>query len=69
MSYTVVIVQDGGTARLECKSYEEALSVKISFENYGRCQEVRIEAAVDSRPAYYDVEGGSMCNGIGRSYF
>jgi len=21
------------------------------------------------RPAYYDAEGGSMCNGIGRSYF
>ena len=22
-----------------------------------------------NRPAYYDVEGGSMCNGVGRSYF
>lgn len=21
------------------------------------------------RPAYYDAEGGSMCNGIGRDYF
>lgn len=21
------------------------------------------------RPAYYEAEGGSMCNGIGRSYF
>ena len=21
-----------------------------------------------TRPAYYDTEGGSMCNGIGRSY-
>ena len=22
-----------------------------------------------NRPAYYDAEGGSMCNGIGRDYF
>lgn len=44
MIYTVVIQQDGEWARLECKSYEEALSVKISFENYGRCQVVEIEA-------------------------
>ena len=27
------------------------------------------DAAPASRPAYYDFEGGSMCNGIGRSYF
>ena len=23
----------------------------------------------NSRPAYYDAEGGSMCNGLGRDYF
>lgn len=28
-----------------------------------------IDCRVDSTPAYYDYEGGSMCNGIGRSYF
>lgn len=25
--------------------------------------------AQGARPAYYDQEGGSMCNGIGREYF
>jgi hypothetical protein len=24
---------------------------------------------ISYRPAYYDAEGGSMCNGIGRDYF
>ena len=43
MSYVVVIVQDGDTARLECASYEEALQVRQSFVNYGKCQSVEIE--------------------------
>ncbi len=29
----------------------------------------RKEKLSSDRPAYYDAEGGSMCNGIGRSYF
>ena len=43
MNYTVVILQDGEYARLECETWEEAQRVKVSFENYGKCQEVRIE--------------------------
>jgi DNA-binding protein H-NS len=27
------------------------------------------QAAESNRPAYYDAEGGSMWNGIGRDYF
>lgn len=27
------------------------------------------KVASTSNPAYYEFEGGSMCNGIGRSYF
>ncbi len=35
-----------------------------------RAQSLQTLEAMDSqRPAYYDAEGGSMCNGIGRSYF
>ena len=30
---------------------------------------IKAAALVTDRPAYYDSEGGSMCNGIGRSYF
>ena len=43
MTYTVVIVQDGETARLDCSTLEEAQEVRRSFVNYGKCQEVRIE--------------------------
>ena len=69
MTYTVVILQDGETARLKCETLEEAQQVRQSFINYGKCQEVRIEAVTDGRPAYYDAEGGSMWNGLGRDYF
>lgn len=43
MMYTVVILQDGELARLECESLEEAQRVRVSFENYGKCQSVTIE--------------------------
>lgn len=43
MTYTVVILQDGETARLACATLEEAQQVRQSFVNYGKCQEVRIE--------------------------
>jgi hypothetical protein len=43
MKYTVVILQDNEYARLECDTLEEAQSVKRSFINYGKCQEVKIE--------------------------
>jgi hypothetical protein len=42
MRYTVVILQDGEYARLECHTLEEAQLVRQSFVNYG-CQEVVIE--------------------------
>lgn len=41
--YTVVITQDNEIARLDCETYEEALEVKRSFINYGKCQSVTIE--------------------------
>jgi hypothetical protein len=43
MKYIVVIEQAGDQATLECESLEEAQRVKVSFENYGRCQNIRIE--------------------------
>jgi hypothetical protein len=43
MIYAVVILQDNEHARLECESLEEALRVKQSFINYGKCQSVAIE--------------------------
>jgi hypothetical protein len=43
MKYIVVIEQDGETARLECDTLEEAERVKVSFENYGRYQNIRID--------------------------
>lgn len=30
---------------------------------------VATRAPITSTPAYYEQDGGSMCNGIGRSYF
>lgn len=29
----------------------------------------RSVAPITSTPAYYEQDGGSMCNGVGRSYF
>lgn len=49
MNYIVVIEQAGEQARLECGSLEEAQRVKVSFENYGRCNDVRIEVKNDQR--------------------
>lgn len=43
MTYIVVIVQDGETARLVCETYEEAVQVRQSFVNYGKCSSVEIE--------------------------
>ena len=43
MTYYVVIEQDSETARLECQSLTEAHEVKVSFENYGKCQNISIE--------------------------
>ena len=48
MTYTVVILQDGETARLACATLKEAQQVRQSFVNYGKCQEVRIE--VEEKP-------------------
>lgn len=41
--YTVVILQDGDIARLDCNTLEEAINVRRSFVNYGKCQKVTIE--------------------------
>ena len=43
MKYTVVILQDGEYACLECQTLEEAQLVRQSFVNYGKYQEVVIE--------------------------
>ena len=43
MEYTVVIVQDGETALLDCATLQEAQRVRQSFINYGRCQSVTIQ--------------------------
>ena len=43
MTYYVVIQQDGETARLECQTLAEAQQVKVSFENYGKCQNISID--------------------------
>lgn len=43
--YTVVVLQDSETARLDCSTLDEAFEVKRSFLNYGKCQDVRIESS------------------------
>lgn len=43
MKYAVVILQDGEYAKIDCKTIEEAQSVRRSFVNYGKCQEVTVE--------------------------
>jgi hypothetical protein len=43
MNYTVVIIQDNEEARLTCDTWEEAQRVKVSFENYGKCESITIE--------------------------
>ena len=43
MKYTVVILQDGESASLDCATLEEAQQVKQSFINYGKCQSVTVE--------------------------
>lgn len=43
MNYTVVILQNGEYARLQCETLEEAQRVQRSFVNYGKCESVQIE--------------------------
>jgi hypothetical protein len=43
MTYYVVIEQNSETAWIECATSEEAHLVKVSFENYGKCQIISIE--------------------------
>ena len=45
--FTVVILQDGEYARLVCETYDEAVIVRRSFVNYGKCQSVTIETVSD----------------------
>jgi hypothetical protein len=47
MKYVVVIKQNDDFAKLYCESWEEAMSVKISFVNYGKCQSVEIQTEND----------------------
>ena len=47
-TYTVVILQDGATARLNCATLEEAQQVRQSFVNYGKYQEITIEVKNNS---------------------
>ena len=41
--YIVIILQNNEYARLECETLDEAQRVKVSFENYGRCDSVEIQ--------------------------
>ena len=41
--YIVIILQNNEYARFECETLDEAQQVKISFENYGKCDNVGIE--------------------------
>lgn len=43
MTYIVVIIQNNEEARLLCDTFEEAQRVKVSFENYGKCENISIE--------------------------
>lgn len=47
MKYVVIIKQDGETARIECETIQEAQKVKVSFENYGKCESITIEKQGD----------------------
>jgi hypothetical protein len=38
-------------------------------KEYGDTIEYRVRAEYPTTPAYYEVDGGSMWNGVGRSYF
>lgn len=52
MNYNVVIRQDGESACLQCATLEEAHQVRLSFINYGKCQEVTIEQV----EKYFEVD-------------
>lgn len=43
MEYIVIITQDGEKAFLHCKTFQEAIDVRRSFINYGKCQSVIIQ--------------------------
>jgi hypothetical protein len=43
MVYIVLILQNNEEARLICNTLEEAQRVKVSFENYGKCESISIE--------------------------
>jgi hypothetical protein len=47
MTHFVIIEQDGETARLECKTLEEAYRVRLSFVFSGKYSDIRIEVNND----------------------
>jgi hypothetical protein len=60
---------------VECVMFDtraEALAhIEWMRKEYGGKIEYRVQpyAEYPTTPAYYEQDGGSMCNGIGRSYF
>jgi hypothetical protein len=59
---------------LERKYQRQLTSKNPSAEAIRKTREAIIKLKFDlvmdrAQPAYYNAEGGSMCNGIGRSYF
>ena len=42
LPFTLIITDNGDTARLEFATHEEALQMKRAFDNYGKYQSVQI---------------------------
>lgn len=57
---------------IEFATYEQARAhITWMKAEYGDTINYRVRsfAPITTNPAYYEADGGSMCNGIGRSYF
>lgn len=66
---TWIYDKERGTVEADVRAYmNELVYARINLpENVEPAAAPKTVSA--DRPAYYDSEGGSMCNGLGREYF
>lgn len=62
--------KDTGQVEQDIAERRDALiDAQVAAHRKSVINEARGAVVAEQRPAYYDQEGGSMCNGIGREYF
>lgn len=65
----ITMLEEEIVAVREARGYVPKTPAYEPYYEAGRSEMPTPSGGMGARPAYYDREGGSMCNGLGRSYF